>query len=120
MPTADDLTGLGMPPLLASELGNQPNALTCTGTSQTTAATIKTKNTELVAASSQTGAVPPSDAKVGSPYFLVASASTTAVVYVPVGHTLLGSLNGSVNLAQNKCMILWQYKLNNWAYLILP
>jgi len=115
MPQSTDLTGAGLPPLLASLLGNQANALVTTGTSQTTAATIKTHNTELTTASSQTGAILPSNALVGTPYFVACPTSTSGVIYAPVGQTLNGSLNGSVTVAQNKCVILWQYKLNNWV-----
>lgn len=53
MATSTDLTGLGVAPQLAELIGNQPSTLTCTGTSQTTAATILSKNVELSTASSQ-------------------------------------------------------------------
>jgi hypothetical protein len=115
MPQATDLMGVGIPPLAADELGNTANIVTCAGTGQTTATSIKTKNSELVAASSQTGAILPSSAKIGSPYYVVASASTAAVVYVPVGQYLNGAQNDSLTLTQNKAAILWQYKLNNWT-----
>lgn len=117
--TADALMGLGMPAQLSTLIGANPHALTTTGTAQTTAAVLKSRNSELVTAGSQTGAIPPSTAGVMEPYFLMTSAATTGVVYVPVGHTLLGTLNGSFNLAQNKAAIFWQYKKSNWAYIVL-
>ena len=115
MPQATDLMGVGMAAQLANELGNTANALTCTGTSQATAATIKTTNTELVAASSQTGAILPSTAKIGTPYFVNAQASTSAVVYVPVGQYLNSVQNDSLTVAQYKAAVLWQSKLNYWT-----
>lgn len=116
MATADTLTGLGMPPQLANALGANPHTLTCTGTTQATAAVLRSRNTEVSPAASQTGAIPPSTAPVMEPYFINNQQSTTAVIYVPVGHSLNGSLNGSVNLAQTKSIILYQYKRNNWTY----
>lgn len=115
MPQADDLAGLGVSPLVADALGNTANTLTCAGTTQATAATIKTTNTELSAASNQTGAVLPTTAKIGTPYYFACSSSTSAVVYVPVGHSLAGNINDSATVAQNASLILWQYKSKNWA-----
>lgn len=115
MPTGDDLVGLGMPPSLASILGNQPSSLTCTGTAQGTAATILSKLIELVAASSQTGAILPSGAHIGSPFYVFCSSSTSAVVYCPSGHTLNGTANNSLTLAQNKSAYLVQYKKGFWT-----
>lgn len=115
MPQAPDLVGLGMPPELARVLGNTANALTCTGTSQATAATIKTHNTELVAASSQTGAIFNSNSLVGSPFYLFTSSSTSAVVYPPTGQTLNGTQNGTFTLAQNKAAIAIQFKKGSWS-----
>lgn len=118
MPQATDLMGVGIPAEAARELGNTANIVTCAGTSQTTATTIKTSNSELVAAGSATGAILPSSAKVGTPYYMNCSSSTSAVVYVPVGQLLNGVTNDSVTLAQKKAAILWQYKLNNWTSVV--
>lgn len=115
MPQATDLLGLGMSPFLAGELGNTASTLTCAGTTQATGAVIKSKNVELTAASSQTGALLQSASKIGSPYYLTCSSSTAAVVYVPVGQNLNGVANDSLTLAQHKSAIVWQYKLNNWT-----
>lgn len=114
--TADALTGLGMAPQMAALLGGNPNLLNGTGTTQGTAAVLKSKNTELNPAASQTGFIPPSSAAVMEPYWLTNQQATTAVVYVPVGHNLNASLNGSVNVAQGKTLILYQYKPKNWGY----
>jgi len=115
MPTDTDLTGLGMSPFLAGVLGNAPNLVTCAGTTLGTAAVIKTHMPELSAAGGATGAVFPTTAKVGTPYYCFCSSSTSAVVYVPSGQYLNGTQNGTFTLAQNKAAILIQYKLNNWS-----
>lgn len=117
--TSDAFMGLGMPAQVSNLLGANPHALTTTGTAQGTAAVLKSRNTELVTAASQTGAIPPSDAGVMQPYFLTSQAATSGVVYVPVGHSLNGSANGSFTLAQAKSAIFWQYKKSNWTYVIL-
>lgn len=118
MPTGDDLVGLGVPPQLAEVLGNGPNALTTTGTSQATAATIKAHNTELTTAGSQTGAILPSAAKIGTLYYISNPTATSGVVYVPSGHYLNGSQNAGLTVAQNKGAILWQYKKTYWTSII--
>lgn len=112
------LMGHGMPPQLADLLGGEPNVLTCTGTAQGTAATVKSKNTELSAASSQTGAILPSASNVNSEFFFFCSSSTSAVVYVPSGHYLNGSQNAGLTIAQNKGAIIWQYKKGYWASIL--
>lgn len=119
MPTADALMGLGMPAQLSDLLGGNPNALTTTGTAQATAAKIKSKNTELVTAGSQTGAIFNTSVQVMQPYFIVNPTATSGVIYPPTGDTLGGSVNGTITLAQNKSCIVWQYKKGFWTYIIL-
>lgn len=114
MPTQTDLVGVGMPPLQAAVLGNQPQAVTCAGTTQATAAAIRTHNTELTAAASQTGAILPSGALIGTPYYTACVSSTAAVVYCPIGATLNGTLNNSLTITQNKAVTMWQSSLNQW------
>lgn len=114
--TSDALLGLGMPAQLAAVLGGNPSILVCAGTTQTTAAVVKTKNVELTAAGGATGAIPPSIFPVMENIKLYNSSGTTAVIYVPVGHTLAGTLNGSLNLATTKACEIYQYKPKFWAY----
>lgn len=114
MPTSENLVGLGMPAQLAAILGNQNSAVTCTGTAQATAAPILTHNIELTAASSQTGAILPSGALIGTPYYAACVSSTAAVIYCPVGATLTGTVNNSLTLTQNQAAILWQSSRNQW------
>jgi hypothetical protein len=117
MPTSDDLTGLGMSPLLAAVLGNQPTGLTCTGTTAAAAAIIKTHNTALNAQSAQTAAILPAGARVGTEWFITNGtvSATSAVVFVPVGHTLFGSLGTNpVTIAQNRGAIFFQLQPKQW------
>lgn len=116
--TSDDLLGLGMPAQLAAMVGANPSKLTTAGTTQATAATMLTRNAELSTGAGQTGAVPNPAAALMNPYWVTNQTATTAVVYVPVGHTLNGTLNSSVNLAQFKSLLLWQYKPKNWTYIL--
>lgn len=115
MPTDTDLCGLGMSPFLAAVLGNGPQTVTCTGTTSGTAAMIRSHIPELVAAGGATGAIFPSTAKVGTPYYLFCSSSTSAVIYVPTGQFLNTVQNDSFTLTQKKAVIMIQYKLNNWS-----
>lgn len=119
MPTSDALMGLGVPGQQAEALGDNPHQLTTTGTAQGTAATIKSKDTELLTAGSQTGAIFPASAPINSQYSIVNPTATTGVIYAPSGHTMGGTLNGSFNLAQNKAAIVWQYKRTFWTYVLL-
>ncbi len=113
MPQSTDLTGLGMAPELASELGHTASTLVCLASStQTGAAKVLTKNVELTAASaSLNSAILPSSAKVGNSYLFFTSTSTSAVVYVPVGDYLNASQNAGLTIAQNKGAMMWRYKI---------
>ena len=115
MPQATDLMGHGMSPFLAKDLGNDANLVTCAGTTLGAATTIKTTNSELSAAGSQTGAILPTTAKIGTPYYAFCSSSTSAVIYVPSGQYLNTVQNDTFTLAQKKAVVLFQYKLNYWS-----
>lgn len=110
MPTADDLVGLAMPAQLASQLGNQPSSLACTGTTLGAAASIKTTNVEVVPSASNTGAVFQTSAKLGTPHYIFNAQSTGAVIYVPSGYFMNGTADATFTLAQNKSVVMWQYK----------
>ena len=119
MATADALTGLGMPPLLAKHVGMNPSNLTTTGTTQGTAAKVLTKSVKLTTASSLTGAVIPTDAGIAEPYFFFNTTSDSAVIYAPVGHTLNGAASTTgLTLAQNKACIFFQYAKGAWASIL--
>lgn len=118
--TGDSLTGFGVAPQLASLLGANPVKTNgAANNSQTGAAILISRNTELNPQSTLTSFVPPASAGVMEPYFLVNPQSTTARVYVPSGHTLTsvttGGSNGYVSVATGTSVIFWQYKPKFWA-----
>ena len=119
MPTSQDLMGASVPPLQAGMQGNDPSTVTTTGTSQATAAAILSHAVTLTTASSQTGAILPSTAKIGTPYYVSCPTATTGVVYAPVGHTLNGSASTSgLSIAQNKTAIFIQISYKVWVSLL--
>jgi hypothetical protein len=107
--------GMGMNGDLAAAMGYAPFILNCTGTSQTTAAPVRTKNAELLASASNTGAMLIATAKVGSSHFCFNSSATAAVIYVPTGQYLNSTQNGTFTLAVNKAASFLQYKANYWS-----
>lgn len=117
MSTADSLTGYGMSPQLASLLGGNPAAITgAANNSQIGAAKIISHNAELVPGSTTNSFIPSPSAGVYEIYFMNNQQTTTANVFVPVGHNLNGSLNGSTTVAQHATLIFWQYKPKNWTF----
>lgn len=119
MPRSEDLMGGGIAPLVSAMLGNDPQALTTTGTTQATAAAIRSHLATLTTASSQTGAILPSNAKVGTPYWVSNPASTTGIVYAPASTTLNGAASTTgLNLAQNKAAIFIQTAVGVWVSIL--
>ena len=115
MPKAADLMGAGLPAQLSAVLGNDPNPVTCAGTTQGAATTVLTHNSELVTGASATGAILQSSALVGTPWYFYNSTATTAKVYAPSGHYMNGVLNSSVSIATTLGCFVWQYKKGYWA-----
>lgn len=101
MSTTADLMGLGLPPALASRLGNTPATWAGAGTTQTGATVTNSSLSLLVPASSNTAFILPLAASTGRPFYLWnTSATITAVVYPPVGGTINGAAaNAAVDLA---------------------
>lgn len=100
MPQQSDLVGAGLPPLPAALLGNQATSLAGAGTTQATAAAILSHLVKVTGSGSNTGAILPAAALVGTQYFVASLASgSPAVVYAPVGHTLNGTTNGKYTFA---------------------
>lgn len=119
MPRSDDLLGAGMPPLLGAMLGNDPQALTTTGTTQATAAAILSHLVTLTTASSQTGAILPSGAKVGTAYYVSNPTATAGIVYAPASTTLNGAASTTgLSLAQNKAAIFIQTAKGVWVSIL--
>ena len=114
MASPTELMGAGVPAQVADLLGGEPSVLTCAGTAQADGATVKSKNTELSAASSQTGALLQAS-PIDAPYHFFCSSSTSAVVYPPVDDYMNGVQNDSVTIAQYGSAIIWQYKKGYWA-----
>lgn len=85
MATADALLGLGLPSSLAGALGNQIQAVTCAGTSSGTATAINdgARVVLLTGASSQTGAILPTNAGVGDVWYIFGVGSAAPVIYMP-------------------------------------
>lgn len=117
MPTADDLMGLGMPPDMAAQLGNQPSNLTATGTTQATAALALTKNVYINAQASQTGVILNAGSKIGSPHYFAngTASAASALIYAPTGHLLNGVASSTpLTLAQNRMATVLQIRLKEW------
>lgn len=88
MPQSQDLMGASMPPTLAGELGNDVTSINGAGTTAGAATAIQSHFVLVTGASSQTGAILPSNAKIGTPYFVVSKGSAAAVIYPPSGQTI--------------------------------
>src|ERR1700722_18417490 len=111
MPVAntDDLTGLGFSAQDSELLGAPVAKITGAGaTLQSAAAVILSRAAELNPAAVTTNSfVIPSSAKVMNPYFLTNQQTASAYVFVPSGHTLNGTANGSVVIATGASAIIW-------------
>lgn len=117
MPTGDDLMGLGMSPILAAAMGNQPSNLTATGTTQATAALALTKNVYINAQSSQTGVILNGASLIGSPHYFAngTASAASALIYAPTGHLLNGVASATpLTLATSRMATLVQIRLKEW------
>lgn len=112
----DDATGFGFSAQQSALIAAPVvKILGAAATLQTGAAVITSRAAELSAAAVTTNSfVIPSDAKVMNPYYLVSTGAQSAYVFVPSGHTLGATANGSVVIAANASAIIWQYKPKNW------
>jgi hypothetical protein len=117
MAQATDIMGLGMAPQQASLLGHQVSALTATGSTQATAATMRSSLVEMTATGAD-GIILPTGASIGKEYYVFNSSASTGLVYVPVGDTLNTTLNGSVSVATHKGVMLVQYKKGFWMSIL--
>jgi hypothetical protein len=122
MPVAssDALTGFGLPPELSALIGGNANLQAGTGTTQTGATILHSKNTELNPQASATAFTFASTVGIMEPYWVNNQQSTTALVYVPSGHYLNSVQNASVSVAQYGSALIWMYKRTGsagyWAY----
>lgn len=116
--TTTALMGKGFPGEVANVIGCDYALVKGVGTAQVGAAVIPADNVELSATGGQTAVILPTNQVVAECAFLVNPSATTALVFVPVGHTLNGTLNGSLSIATNKAAIMYQYKNKFWASLL--
>ncbi len=115
-----DLMGLGMPAALADRVGNATIAVTGTGTSAGTAATLSGGHIYLLtSATSATGGIISSNMSIGSVWFISCATGATAsgVIYPPSGATITNA--SSVTLAADKNMIVWRYSSTLLFHIIL-
>ena len=122
--TSLELMGLGLSGEQAALIGADPSICVGKGTSQTGAAVMLTDNVELNVSSGQTAVVFANgvtiDSSILNDWWITnqSSTATNALVFVPSGHKLNGTLNGSLTLGQYKSAIMWQYKYQNWTYVL--
>ena len=114
------LMGLGLSGELASIIGADYQLVVGTGTAQVGGKAIIGDNVELNVSVGQTAVVLPFVQAIAEPVFAANSSATatSALVFVPVGHTLNGTLNASLAVPQNKAAIFWQYKSKFWASIL--
>lgn len=112
------LMGLGMQGELADIIGADYALVTGVGTTQAGAKAIIGDNAELSASGGQTAFVLPITQAVMEAVFAVNPSGTAALVFVPLAHTLNGTLNASLSIATNKSAIFWQYKPKFWASIL--
>lgn len=117
MPTPDDLLGTGMPPLQAAVLGNGALAQTAAGADQAGATAIRSHLVTMTATGAD-GLRLPSNALVGTPYWVWNSSASTGLIYAPVGATMNTTLNGSLSLATHKLAVFIQTSKGNWASIL--
>lgn len=114
MPQSADLMGFSMPFDLAGELGNNPQAVAGSGTTQTgTPGAILSHMAEVTGTSSNTAAILPVG-KIGTPYYIASVGGTAAKIYVPSGHSLNGTSNGAATFSGTGLLIFIQTSLKKW------
>jgi hypothetical protein len=116
MPTPQDLMGFGIHPFPAGELGVFPGAVTASGTTAGTAKVIPTDVhfAAVTGASSQTGVMLPSGAKIGTPYYIVGVGSAAPVVYPNTGATINNAAASLTLSAATATAILIRYSSTQW------
>ena len=119
MASVNDLMGVGMEGRTAALLGNSPQALTCTGTTAGAAALIQTQNVVLTTAASNTGAILPSIAPLGTIWYITNPSSTTAVLYPPTSNTFnLSGGGASLSVAQYNSVIAIRLTSTTWMTIV--
>jgi hypothetical protein len=115
MPQSQDLMGFGESPFIAGLMGNNPQPLTAAGTNQGTAALIEVPDTLVeMTATGADGITFQDTSLVGTPYWIINSSGSTGNVYVPSGHTLNTTLDGSLAMTTHQRAVFIQYKKGFW------
>ena len=122
MATETDLCGLGVAPQLAAKLGNQPSTLAGVGTAQSGAPTLLSKSVTVNATASNSAVILNPNADLGTEYWVfnpgTIGSAASALVFVPVGHTLSNGTNAIINqpytLPVYSSVLLWQAQLKQW------
>jgi hypothetical protein len=103
MTLANDLTGLGVAPAVASALGFNIATLAGVGTAQSGGAAIGADMTRVTTESGQTAVVLPSSMPLATPFFVFNTSATAALLFPPSGCAIDGgSADASVAIAQNR------------------
>jgi hypothetical protein len=113
-----DYMGLGVPAGVAQLMQDDVVALTAVGTGQTTGPTVGAYQflVDLTTASGATACTLPAAPVIGSPYNVVVSSATTALVFPPSGGTIQGgSSNASFSVAQNKVATFIPMSATRWV-----
>lgn len=114
MANTQNLMGASFTSLQAGLIGLDPSNVTGVGTSQTTAAAIISHLALVTGSASNTGAILPSGAVIGSPYFVLSVGGTAAKVYCPSGHTLNGTSNGGATFSAAGMLIFIRTSTTAW------
>ena len=122
MATTADLTGLAMPPPLATFLGYSPTTVVAAGTASTTATALgpDVGFVVLTTASSQTGVRLHASYPIGRPLFITNPTSDSAVIFPPSSGQINGgtATTGGLTLAQNKTAIFIRQTTGLWLSIL--
>lgn len=114
MAAATDLTGAGLPALLASLLGTTYAAVTAAGSATGDATVIKKAQTLIeMTATGADGIRLPSDAEANAVYIVCNSSGSSGVVYPPTGGTINGG--SSETLTTTMSAIFIRMTSTKWA-----
>lgn len=118
MALAKDLTGAGVPPLMAKSLGGGYAAVTATGSAQTDAATLSASNCVVASADGTKGVI--LTGEIGDTVWVFNNSASTLKVYpntgaaIAVAGTGLGSANAAFSQLTYKTTIYKKISSTQW------
>lgn len=113
--SASKLVGVGMPPGQAQLVGNTVYSVTGVGTAQTGATPLVGNVNILTTAGGATAFVLSTVWAIGDQVTVSNPASTTALIYPPVGGNFNGgSTDASISVAQNANVVMTRLTSTNW------